>query len=189
MLSNFHNHHQRSPVHHQTSPKSTFTDTLVKIILILLSSLLLANCILFYKMWWLEAKIGAPLTNLEEVLIATVREHGGTLDRETWLKVLQRQEAAHQLEMQKWHDLLGMAASTLAQVFLTLSSCTVECFTRFCFVVKTSADNVILQIFDIFSHDFSLFSTQLTLFRPKNSNWFEQRLNSCEKMSKICKII
>ena len=40
---------------------------------------------------------------------------------------------------------------------------TLECFSRFCFVVKTSADKMILQIFDIFSQDFSLFSTQLTL--------------------------
>ena len=40
--------------------------------------------------------------------------------------------------------------------------CTVGCFPRFCFVVKTSADNVILQIFDIFSHEFSLFSTHLS---------------------------
>ena len=46
---------------------------------------------------------------------------------------------------------------------------TVECFPWLCFVVKTSADKMILQIFDIFSHDFSLFSTQLTLFRPRNS--------------------
>ena len=46
---------------------------------------------------------------------------------------------------------------------------TVEHFARFCFVVKTSADKMIWQIFDNFSHDFSLFSTQLTLFSPKNS--------------------
>ena len=42
--------------------------------------------------------------------------------------------------------------------------CTVECFLRFCFVVKMSADNVILQIFDIFSHEWSLFSTQLSFY-------------------------
>ena len=47
---------------------------------------------------------------------------------------------------------------------------------------------LILQIFDIILHDFSLFSTQLTLFRPKNSIGLKKRLNSCEKMSKICKI-
>ena len=46
---------------------------------------------------------------------------------------------------------------------------TVECFPRFCFVVKTLAYKMALQIFDIFSHDFCLFSTQLTLFWPKNS--------------------
>ena len=40
--------------------------------------------------------------------------------------------------------------------------CTVECFLMFCFVVKTSADNVISLIFDIFSHDFNLLSSQLS---------------------------
>ena len=39
---------------------------------------------------------------------------------------------------------------------------TAECFARFCFVVKTSADKMILQIFDIFLHDFSLLSSQLS---------------------------
>ena len=39
---------------------------------------------------------------------------------------------------------------------------TVECFPRFCFVVKTSADKMILQIFDILSHEFNLFSNQLS---------------------------
>ena len=48
---------------------------------------------------------------------------------------------------------------------------------------------MILQIFDVFSHDFRLFSTQLTLFRPKNSIGLKKRLSSCEKMSKNSKII
>ena len=64
---------------------------------------------------------------------------------------------------------------------------TVECFPRFCFVVKRSADNMISQIFDIFSHDFSLFSTQLTLFRSKSSiglkkDWIHVR--KCQKFAK-----
>ena len=67
--------------------------------------------------------------------------------------------------------------------------CTVECFPRFCFDVKTSADKMILHIFDLFSHEFSLFSTQLTFLRPNNSIGFEKRLKSYEKISKICKII
>ena len=92
------------------------SDSLVKVILILLSGLLLANSVLFYKMWDLEAKLGSPLSNLEEVLFEATREHGAALDRTTWLKILQRQEAAHQLELQKWHDLLGTAASLLKQV-------------------------------------------------------------------------
>ena len=62
-----------------------------------------------------------------------------------------------------------------------------SCRSTFCFVAKTSADNVILQIFDIFSHDFSLFSTRLTLFRHKNSiglkkDWIHVR--KCQKCSK-----
>ena len=77
--------------------------------------------------------------------------------------------------------------NSLLLEFLNLG--TVECFARFCFVVKTSADKMILQICDIFSYDFSLFSIQLTLFRPKNSIGFKKRQNSYEKMSKICKII
>ena len=120
-----------------------------------------------------------------------------------------------------------------------------ECFAWFCFVVKTSADNMILIFFDLFSHEFSLFSTQLSFYavlgrkkteimcenvkslqnhvvgrhfvslwkrRPTtwfgkfltfshmNSvffqpnwvfilHWVEKRLKSCEKMSKICKIM
>ena len=43
---------------------------------------------------------------------------GEALDQETWLKILQRQEAVHQLELQKWHDLLGNAATLLKQVIL-----------------------------------------------------------------------
>ena len=36
-------------------------------------------------------------------------------------------------------------------------------------IVKTSADNVISQIFDIFTNELSLFSNQLTLLRHRNS--------------------
>ena len=38
---------------------------------------------------------------------------------------------------------------------------TVECFPRFCFVVKTLAVNVISRMFDISTNELSLFSTQL----------------------------
>lgn len=116
---------QPSSHHHaisSTSSGSYFGDSLIKIVLLLLSGLLLANSVLFYKMWMLEAKVGCPLSNLEEVLIATARDHGGTLDRETWFQVLERQEAAHQLELQKWHDLLGSAASLLKQTEESLTN-------------------------------------------------------------------
>ena len=42
-------------------------------------------------------------------------------------------------------------------VFTKFSQFIMECFPRFCFVVKTSADKMILPNFDIFSHDFSFF--------------------------------
>ena len=48
---------------------------------------------------------------------------GEALDQETWLKILQRQEAVHQLELQKWHDLLGTAASLLKQVCTYFIQC------------------------------------------------------------------
>jgi len=101
---------------------TVISDSLVKVILILLSGLLLANSVLFCKMWDLEAKLGSPLSNLEEVLFEATREHGASMDRTTWLKILQRQEAAHQLELQKWHDLLGTAASLLKQTEASLSN-------------------------------------------------------------------
>ena len=43
------------------SGTSALNDTLVKFILILLCGLLLANSVLFYKMWDLEAKLGKYL--------------------------------------------------------------------------------------------------------------------------------
>ena len=65
---------------------------------------------------------------------------------------------------------------------------TVECFLGFCFVVKTSADDVIWQIFDICSHEFSLFFKPIEFLGLYKVNWVEKRLKSCEKMSKVCEI-
>ena len=66
-------------------------------------------------MWDLEAKLGTPLSNLEEVLVSASKGHG-EIDKANLIKILQRQEAAHQIELQKWHDLLGTAAGLLKQV-------------------------------------------------------------------------
>ena len=52
----------------------------------------------------------------------------------------------------EFQDFRGSNSVKIEQHF-----CTVECFARCCFVVKTSADKMILPIFDIFSHEFSLF--------------------------------
>ena len=111
--SNQHHHHQHQSQHHQSNLQ--LGDSLIKIILILLCGLLFANSILFYKMWDLEAKLGTPLSNLEEVLVSASKGHG-EIDKANLIKILQRQEAAHQIELQKWHDLLGTAAGLLKQV-------------------------------------------------------------------------
>ena len=64
-----------------------------------------------------------------------------------------------------------------------------KCFARFCFVKKTSADKMILQIFAIFSHEFSRFSNPIEFLGLSKVNWVEKRLKSDLKMSKICEII
>ena len=53
---------------------------------------------------------------------------------------------------------------------------------------KTSADNAIWQFFDIFTHELSLFSTQLSFYALIKSIGLEKRLKSLVKMSKICEI-
>ena len=54
-------------------------------------------------------------------------------------------------------------------------------------IVKTSAEKVILQIFDIFANELSLFNSIDSLCLNK-VNWIEKRLNSWKKMSQICEI-
>ena len=51
-----------------------------------------------------------------------------------------------------------------------------KCFPEVLFSMKkkTSAENMILQIFDIFTNELSLFSTHLS----NKFNWVEKRLNS-----------
>ena len=62
-----------------------------------------------------------------------------------------------------------------------------ECFLRFCFIVKTSADKVISLIFDIFANELSLSSIQLTFLKQRNS--IELKKGSiywwkCQKLAK-----
>ncbi len=65
--------------------------------------------------------------------------------------------------------------------------CTVECFPRFCFVVKTSTDKMIWQIFDIFSHEYSLFANQLRFWAQIKSIGLKKdriHLRKCQKFAK-----
>ena len=59
-------------------------------------------------------------SNFEMKLNTYFLGSGEALDQQTWLKILQRQEAVHQLELQRWHDLLGNAATLLKQVILSM---------------------------------------------------------------------
>ena len=67
--------------------------------------------------------------------------------------------------------------------------CTVKCFLRFSFVLKTSADNVIFKFFYIFTNELSLFSIQLTLLKQRNSIELKKDLIhwwKCQKFAKSC---
>ena len=105
---------------------STVNDYLVKFILILLAGLLLANSILFYKLWDLEDRLihATPSTTRSppypdfdptEFLQYESKQEGpkNTID---WMKVLHRQEVIHQMELEKWHEMIGGATELLRQV-------------------------------------------------------------------------
>ena len=114
----------------------TFNDLLVRIILTLLTGLLLSNSVLFYKLWILEEgliesqgsrahqdfydttksrKVGTEndTPSYETVKDPNIHTVKTTSD---WLQLLHRQEVAHQLELEKWHAILGAATELLRQV-------------------------------------------------------------------------
>ena len=114
----------------------TFNDLLVRIILTLLTGLLLSNSVLFYKLWILEEglienqgsrahqdfydttksrKVG---TENDTPSYETVKDPNFQTVKTTsdWLQLLHRQEVAHQLELEKWHAILGAATELLRQV-------------------------------------------------------------------------
>ena len=90
---------------------------------------------------------------------------------------------SHFMVFDEMHDLIDhYQTEHVTQVmfkieFANSSQFTVECFLRFCFVVKMSADNVILKFFDIFAYEFSLFSAQLSFYALIKSIGLKKRLN------------
>ena len=54
---------------------------------------------------------------------ATPPGHGGGMEPLEWMKLLHRQELIHQMEMEKWHDLIGAATELLRQVMIFLLYC------------------------------------------------------------------
>ena len=112
----------------------------------LLTGLLLSNSVLFYKLWVLEERLlRAPenkeyfeyLSHGESKSFGPGKEFQGYKNEDVkgfsnedvttnnihsvksttdWLKLLHRQEVAHQLELEKWHAILGAATDLLRQV-------------------------------------------------------------------------
>ena len=121
-------------------------EILIKIILTLLTGLLLSNSVLFYKLWVLEERLIEEPTNKdyftifndhvggikpEDILVNSegdktnsfpakdnpAAQNGNSVKQNTdWLKLLHRQEVAHQLELEKWHAILGAATDLLRKV-------------------------------------------------------------------------
>ena len=114
----------------------TFNDLLVRIILTLLTGLLLSNSILFYKLWILEeGLIESQGSRVHQDFYDTTKSRKVGTENDTpsyekvkhpnfqtikttsdWLQLLHRQEVAHQLELEKWHAILGAATELLRQV-------------------------------------------------------------------------
>ena len=137
--------------------------------------------------------------------LATTFLHKMSVAHWRWEKILQTTEACRPPIMPTSHGWQSktLKKSNLFQAWITrmisFSSYLLPRYAQwnvpqgFVLVVKTSADKMVLQILDIFSHDFSLFSTQLTLFRPQNSiglkkGWIHVR--KCQKFAKSsCRLI
>ena len=101
----------------------------MKLIFVLLIGLLLANSVLFYKLWNLEVRLADPSDRDSDLTTGGGGRFGGfqrfdpslllkdpPKTQEDWMRVLQRQEVIHQVELEKWHQLLGTATSLLRQV-------------------------------------------------------------------------
>ena len=117
---------------HQQST-SWLNELLVKFIVFLLTCLLLTNSVLFYKLWDLEGRVfqskqdaQVPNQNLnfDDFLRGEIPQNvfgGENGDKKQpnnvdWLKILHKQEVMHQVELEKWHNLLGTATELLRQV-------------------------------------------------------------------------
>ena len=121
----------------------TLNEILIKVILTLLTGLLLSNSILFYKLWNLEERLTEQPVNKDifELFndghingLKSSKNHENSINDKTlpddessshissmkqntdWLRLLHRQEVAHQLELEKWHAILGAATDLLRKV-------------------------------------------------------------------------
>ncbi len=105
------------------------TGLLLKCVVALLVTLLCANTVLFYKMWFIETKLfdgQSRMQTPEDVLRVTVRAAAAAASEDAsdstsrqsteWLTVLQRQELQHQMELERWYEILGTATELLRKV-------------------------------------------------------------------------
>ena len=119
--------------HPSSSLISISSGFLFKVIVVLLVSLLLANSLLFYKMFNLETRLvtdqkqeelltaQSELRLLESLQMMEAGVAGGEgagrpPSTEAWLKILRKQEMLHQMELQRFHEMLGAATELLRKV-------------------------------------------------------------------------
>eukprot|EP00095_Tigriopus_kingsejongensis_P002127 maker-scaffold447_size167621-snap-gene-0.51 protein:Tk02127 transcript:maker-scaffold447_size167621-snap-gene-0.51-mRNA-1 annotation:"gram domain-containing protein 1b" len=114
-------------------PGSDLGGIFFKLAVILLISLLGANCFLFYKMWFLETTLVVdrqlqesnskridPMIHLDPAWF--LAKDGETRSTQQWLEILRQQEMVHQLELEKWNEMLGAATQLLRRTESSLSN-------------------------------------------------------------------
>lgn len=118
------------------SPKATIPElqNVSKAAVILLILLLCANCLLYYKVWFLETTLVidpkhpgsnsqrqgpfGPSSSFPKHLdpMLFLDKDPDSRTTEQWLEILQQQEMVHQLELEKWGEMLGTATELLRKV-------------------------------------------------------------------------
>ncbi|XP_033610597.1 protein Aster-B isoform X4 [Cryptotermes secundus] len=115
------------PKHRISRPASRFplpelrspADTLSCIVLAILLFLVLLNALLYYKLWALEEWAQDSSDSFNVMDLQVLRHPPKSHDE--WLRLLQQQEALHNMELQKWQKVLQAAVQLLRQTEESLS--------------------------------------------------------------------
>ena len=141
-------------------------DVSFRAILVLLTLLLCANSLLFYQMWSLESRMSNDAFNSKvstsaydhlkfwdaATILGATEENERTTEQ--WLQLLRKQEAVHQMELEKWHEMLEMATELLRKVSLffihgksvSVNSATLDLFSDRRFIGEPSEEHSSVDI-------------------------------------------